>query len=221
MTHQVKITADGSATLFNPQLNEHYHSIHGALQESMHVFIQSGLLHVEHKNKINVLEIGLGTGLNALLTANVGVEASLTINYIALEPFPINNDTLLQLNYHHLTQIKIPEEWINKISTAISSGEKITLHAGFTLSVIKKTLEEVQLPRDFDLVYFDAFGPQVQPEIWSENNFQKIFNAMSANGILVTYCAKGVVRRTLKKVGFTVERIPGPPGKREMLRARK
>lgn len=222
MSHQIKITDDGSATLYLQLLNEHYHSTHGACQESMHVFINAGLFLFKNvKNEINILEVGMGTGLNVLLTARFAEDNKININYLALEPFPIDDHILRQLNYEKLPALNIPENWIDKVIDVTKSSYPVKLHSGFHLFVMKQPLEEIIFLQHFDLIYFDAFGPQVQPEIWSEKNFSKIFNAMNPGGILVTYCAKGAVRRVMKNIGFNVERLPGPPGKREMLRAKK
>lgn len=222
MHHQIRTTADGSSTLYIPELNEHYHSIHGACQESVHVFINAGLLQFQHvKKEIKILEVGLGTGLNVLLSARFAEDCSMKLDYLAIEPYPIDDNLLRQLNYNNLNQFIIPENWIHKIAEATKAEKVISLHTGFKLSIIKETIETFELPKQFDLVYFDAFGPQVQPEIWSELNFKKIFDSMNPGGILVTYCAKGAVRRSMQNAGFVVERIPGPPGKREMLRAKK
>ena len=222
MHHQIRTTADGSSTLYIPELNEHYHSIHGACQESVHVFINAGLLQFQHvKKEIKILEVGLGTGLNVLLSARFAEDCSMKLDYLAIEPYPIDDNLLRQLNYNNLNQFIIPKNWIHKIAEATKAEKVISLHTGFKLSIIKETIETFELPKQFDLVYFDAFGPQVQPEIWSELNFKKIFDSMNPGGILVTYCAKGAVRRSMQNAGFVVERIPGPPGKREMLRAKK
>ena len=204
-------SADGSLTIWVPKLDEHYHSIHGALTESQHVFIDAGL-HAISKKEINLLEVGLGTALNARLTCEQRKDRE--INYLALEKFPLNSEEIQ----------KVKEAGGNKEAEilAIESGKPVEIEEGFTfeLSTIDVRKFNWITPR-FDLVYFDAFAPSAQPELWSEDILQSLFDAMHSGGALVTYCAKGVVKRTLKKVGFEVEALPGPPRKREMTRAWK
>jgi tRNA U34 5-methylaminomethyl-2-thiouridine-forming methyltransferase MnmC len=219
-------TEDGSHSLYIKELNEHYHSIHGAIQESKHVFINAGLKSIisQKPSSISILEIGLGTGLNALLTFIDSTEFTGTITYTALEAFPISIELAKELNYPELL---LTSELNNKASfrtvfNELHSSEwekEISLSENFIFHKIKNTLQKVEFKNTYDLVYFDAFGPPVQPEMWTEELFSKIFSATNSNGILVTYCAKGEVKRILKKVGFTVESLEGPPGKREMIRA--
>jgi tRNA U34 5-methylaminomethyl-2-thiouridine-forming methyltransferase MnmC len=213
-------TADGSHSLFLKDLDEHYHSVHGAIQESKHVFLQAGLSQFNDKKNISILEIGFGTGLNALLTFIENVISNRVIDYSTLEAFPLEMEVVNELNYvqelnasdYHSSYLKMHEsEWETKIS----------LSPSFNFTKIKNTLQEVSFPKQYDLIYFDAFGPRVQPELWTEEIFQKIYNATAVGGMLVTYCAKGEVKRTLKKVGFVLETLPGPPGKREMIRVSK
>lgn len=218
-------TADGSHSLYVKELDEHYHSIHGAIREAKHVFIKMGLQHLYDNgySEINILEIGLGTGLNALLTNMEAEELNIKINYTALEAFPLSMDMLNQLNYVELLNCK-SENNIEKNFELIHSCEwenASQLTDNFSLHKIKNTLQEIKFKNTFDLVYFDAFGPRVQPEMWAEELFSKIFAATNSKGCLVTYCAKGEVKRTIKKVGFTLETLPGPPGKREMVRGTK
>ena len=222
MEREIRVTADGFPTLFAKELNEHYHSTNGAYTESMHVFINAGLylkLHAS-QDKIHILEIGLGTGLNLILTKLHGSKDSRNILYHALEPFPLDTISIEEIKGYDLTGFEIDVKDYELIHYS-PFGKEINLGDKLTFLKIQKTLEEHESATKFDLVYFDAFGPQVQPEIWSEENFLKIFNWMNTGGILVTYCAKGAVRRAMQTAGFTVERIPGPPGKREMLRATK
>lgn len=219
-------TEDGSHSLYVKELNEHYHSIHGAIQESKHVFINAGLKHIFSKktSSISILEIGLGTGLNALLTFIESKQFIKTINYTALEAFPIGIELAQELNYPELLT---SSEMNNKVFFRsvfnlihTSQWEKeIAISDQLIFSKIKNTLQKVKFANTYDLIYFDAFGPPVQPEMWTEELFTKLFASTKPNGILVTYCAKGEVKRTLKKVGFTVESLEGPPGKREMVRA--
>jgi tRNA U34 5-methylaminomethyl-2-thiouridine-forming methyltransferase MnmC len=213
-------TADGSHSLFLKDLDEHYHSVHGAIQESKHVFLQAGLSQLNDKKNSSILEIGFGTGLNALLTFIENTTSNRVIDYTTLEAFPLEMEVVNQLNYvqelnasdYHSIYLKMHEsEWETKIS----------LSENFKFTKIKNTLQEVSFPQQYDLIYFDAFGPRVQPELWTEEVFTKIYNATAKGGMLVTYCAKGEVKRTLKKVGFVLETLPGPPGKREMIRVVK
>jgi tRNA U34 5-methylaminomethyl-2-thiouridine-forming methyltransferase MnmC len=220
-------TADGSHSLYVKELDEHYHSIHGAIQESIHVFINTGLKFIAEKNKseISILEIGFGTGLNALLTCLEAEKLNLKINYTSIEAFPLDNVLINELNYAELLSAKEKEKsHLQTIFNELHSCEwekEISISKNFTLHKIKNTLQEIKFEKSFDLIYFDAFGPRVQPEMWTEELFSKIYNVTKPNGCLVTYCAKGEVKRTLKKVGFTVETLPGPPRKREMVRADK
>ncbi|TRX66513.1 tRNA (5-methylaminomethyl-2-thiouridine)(34)-methyltransferase MnmD [Carboxylicivirga sp. M1479] len=211
---ELKISADGSHTLFVPELDEHYHSVNGARNESMHVFIEPALEYHTQKN-LSILEIGLGTGLNAFLSALH--QAGKTIFYHALEKYPLTQEAALELNF---AEDKKNKELFNQLHQ-LSWNTPETLKSNFTLLKEESDLTTITFDRTYDLVYFDAFAPEVQPEMWSEAIFKKIYDAMNKNGILTTYCAKGVVRRTMQAIGFTVERLPGPKGKREMLRATK
>ncbi len=211
---EIKVSADGSHTLFVPELDEHYHSVNGAYNESMHVFIEPAFQFCQ-KASVSILEIGLGTGLNAFLTATN--QAGKTIFYHALEKFPIDSEAAKQLNF---ARQAAETELFIKLHK-LPRNEAAELQPGFTLLKDEADLTTISFDRQYDLVYFDAFAPEVQPEMWGEAIFQKIYNAMNKDGILTTYCAKGVVRRTMQAVGFTVERLPGPKGKREMLRATK
>jgi tRNA U34 5-methylaminomethyl-2-thiouridine-forming methyltransferase MnmC len=211
--HQIIVCEDGSHTLYVPQLQEHYHSTHGAVNESMHVFIQMGLL--QHSNaSISILEVGFGTGLNALLTLVSANEKS--IYYHAVEKYPLCLELVGQLNYG----IHLPgcSSLYHQLHQSLW-GEDVKMTSSFTLHKTHADLRAVELVRKYDLVYFDAFAPSKQPDLWQIDVFANIFRQMNPKGILVTYCAKGSVRRMLKEVGFFVERLPGPPGKREMLRA--
>ncbi|MBC8173246.1 MAG: tRNA (5-methylaminomethyl-2-thiouridine)(34)-methyltransferase MnmD, partial [Chitinophagales bacterium] len=201
----------------------HYHSIHGAYTESRHVFINNGLEKklAEQKEKIFLLEVGFGTGLNAILTALESEKSKTKIYYVALEPYPLPEKIISSLQFQTSEPLKRAEEWFPLLHAKASIGDIIQLHPKFEIMIAQETLEEFPMLFQWDLVYFDAFGPQVQPEIWSKENFEKIYNGMRENGLLVTYCAKGEVRRILQSVGFAVERLPGPPGKRHMLRATK
>lgn len=221
MNPELIITGDGSHTIYVPQLNEHYHSTYGAIQESRHVFIESGLKHVfSGQFLVKILEVGFGTGLNALLSSIEAENSGKTIHYTSIEPFPLNPDLTRQLNYPE--QLGSETDLLfKKIHDAEWNRENhITDH--FILRKVLYSLEKIELEDNcFDLVFFDAFGPEVQPELWKEEIFQKIFLSEKNGGILVTYSAKGSVRRALKNSGFSVEKIPGPTGKREITRAVK
>jgi len=222
MTIKIYKTEDGSFSLYNEELEETYHSKHGAVNESVHVFIHSGLSEVSKQNKyMKVLEIGFGTGLNALLTADYCYENNLKVYYFTLEPFPIGKAVYEQLNYSEYCKLPAALHLFMQLHQS-SWEQEISPTNFFTFKKSLSGIDQYDLPADFfDLIYFDAFGPDIQPELWTTKIFQKIYNATAINGILVTYAAKGQVRRDLQSVGFNVERIPGPKGKREMLRARK
>ncbi len=217
MKAEIRTTNDGSPTLFVPELDEHYHSTFGALTESEHVFIEAGLKPALQKfDEIHLLEIGFGTGLNALLTL-INTKGK-TVNYTAIEAFPLDDKIIEKLNY---TDDPSTKKLFHKMHKC-SWNEKHELRPGFFLTKVKSKIEELDLNRQqFNLVYFDAFGPDVQPELWTDEIFQKTSSSMLSGGILTTYSAKGEIRRKLKRAGFEVERIPGPPGKRHMTRARR
>lgn len=219
---QLLKTGDGSTTLHLPEWDEQYHSKHGAIQEGLHVFIKNGLeyFYEQHKPKaVSILEIGFGTGLNALLTYVTAKEKNdLSINYIGLEAYPIALNEINTLNFSE--QLNIDNGIFTKMHSSLWEQKEIISDI-FSLSKNNLRFESFEAVEAFNLIYFDAFGPRVQPELWEKDIFQRMFAALKPNGVLVTYSAKGVVRRTMQEVGFTVERLPGPPGKREMLRAIK
>ena len=220
MKRKIITTADGSATIHLEDWNEQYHSKHGAIQEAEHVFLKHGLHQFQKKSKVAILEIGFGTGLNALLTFREAMRMGFLINYTGVEAFPVAQEEIAQLNYVQL--LNQPElDAVFKQMHSIDWGAPENIVAQFGLEKVKTNFQEIAYQERFNLVYFDAFGARVQPELWTEEIFQKMFNSLKANGILVTYAAKGSVRRAMQAVGFKVERLPGPPGKREMLRAIK
>ncbi len=216
--YELQLTADGSHTLYLPGMDEHYHSTHGAIQESRHVFIAAGL-HQLKKRTIRLLEIGFGTGLNAFLTLLEAEKKALQVQYHTFEPNPLPLHFIEKLNYGALIAADKKDLFVQLHETAWDKPEPITTH--FVLHKIKADCHKQAFPEETDLVYFDAFAPDKQPEMWNQALFDKLYAAMSAGGILTTYCAKGSVRRMMKEAGYTVERIPAPPGKREMLRAIK
>jgi tRNA U34 5-methylaminomethyl-2-thiouridine-forming methyltransferase MnmC len=220
MERKIITTNDGSKTIFIPEWNENYHSKHGALQEALHVFIKSGLQQVD-SDHIRVLEIGYGSGLNAILTYIEANGKSKTIHYAGLEAFPISKDEFDALEYGVLSKVSSANDILQKFFDA-SWEEVVQIEPNFSLQKMMVKLEDFD-PKEskYDLIYFDAFGPRVQPEMWTRDILSKMYDTLDSKGIFVTYCAKGQVRRDLKSLGFEVEKIPGPPGKREMLRARK
>lgn len=213
---EIQTTADGSSTLYRPDMDEHYHSTNGAVTEASHVYIQTGLYALPIQ-PISVLEIGFGTGLNAILTWLEAEKNKQHIRYTTVERFPLSNSITQQLNY------QLPAEAAPKFEQlhACEWNKAVALSPYFTLQKLHTDLTTQQWQETFDVIYFDAFAPDKQPEMWTEEIFKRIYQKTNPGGVLVTYCAKGVIRRMLQSVGFTTERLPGPPGKREMLRAGK
>jgi tRNA U34 5-methylaminomethyl-2-thiouridine-forming methyltransferase MnmC len=214
-------THDGSHSLLHEQLNETYHSIHGAVQESNHVFIKHGLDFVSQHGKasaINLLEVGFGTGLNALLTLQFAHSHKFGIRYTTVEAFPVQEAVWSKLNY---TESPDSGMWFEQLHRA-NWDKWINISPEFQLRKLKTTLQEAVLEQAyFDLIYFDAFAPSKQPEMWEVTMLKKVVDAMKPNGVLVTYCAKGQFKRDLHSLHLIVESLPGPPGKREMVRAQK
>lgn len=210
-------TADGSNTLYVPELNEHYHSVKGALTESAHIFIQMGLNHAQAANP-RVLEIGFGTGLNAFLTLLEAEKSQRAIHFTSIERFPLSEDIVRKLSY---PETIAPEECKKFYALHTAPwNQEVKISPYFTLHKIEGDFTHFSFSECYDVVYFDAFAPEKQPEMWSQPLFDNLYRQMNPGGILTTYCAKGVVRRMLQAAGFTVERLPGPPGgKREILRA--
>jgi tRNA U34 5-methylaminomethyl-2-thiouridine-forming methyltransferase MnmC len=268
-THSIRITGDGSTTIFNSLKNEHYHSTHGAVQESMHVFIQAGIRYLideeshqamgntvvnrsqhdmmkygklQHGYTLNVLEVGFGTGLNALLTlmelnrinnTTEHRQHPLHINYTALEPFPIDADIANKLNYCEMLSVPDLQETFERMHSLFGQTDSshpviasTPLSPYFNFTGLRTTLQDhapvdmniAEKHRNQHLVYFDAFSPDTEPTLWTKEVFSKLYAMMNRGGVLVTYCSKGVVRRTMQECGFRVERLKGPPGKHEMLR---
>jgi len=219
MKREVIITADGSSTISVPDLNEHYHSVNGAIAEANHVYIDAGFNFIE-KDEINILEIGFGTGLNCLLTLIESQKKSKVVFYQGIEAYPVSTSELQSLNY--IDELKADEYSDLYKSMHDSEWEKnISIADNFTLLKQQKSFTEIEDLDKFDLIYFDAFGPDVQPELWTEDIFRKMYNSLKPNGVLVTYSSKGIVKRALRSVGFTVKRLDGPKGKRHMLRCIK
>lgn len=221
-TRSIIETRDGSHTLVSEQLQVSYHSRYGAVQESMHVFLSQGLLDVAlRKNHINVLEIGFGTGLNVLLTYREAIARDLEVIYYAAEAYPISVEQAAQLNYHPYLGLEDTPDLLTDFHK--QAWEKaVAYNSHFSLKKIRSRFEDLILPQNFfDLVYYDAFAPTTQPELWEPDVLKIMFDCLQPGGILVTYSAKGSVKRNLKSLGFEIESLPGPPGKREMTRARK
>ena len=216
-----RITEDGSHTLFIPEMDEHYHSTHGALAESMHVYIDAGLRQCP-KKELHLLEIGFGTGLNAFLSLIEGEKQGKTIHYTALELYPLSLEKASSLNYATLVSPEKEAFFLQMHQTPWNETAKIGAHF-----FLQKLQRNAALPSAFvfekqmDVVYFDAFAPDKQPEMWTQPVFDAIYSLCASDAILTTYCAKGAVRRMLQAAGFTVERLAGPVGKREILRGRK
>ena len=213
-------TEDGSDTLFVPALDEHYHSIHGAVQESMHIFIHAGL-HQCDKSYLNIFEVGFGTGLNAYLTILESIKTKQTIRYFTIEKFPLQSEIWSALNYPAIVTDGEPE--LFRMIHEAKWNEEVKINDHFSIFKLSYDLLDIDFSIFplFDLIYFDAFSPEKQPALWETSIFIKLENRCAMFAKLVTYCAKGAVRRSLKEAGFTPERIPGPPGKREMLRGTK
>lgn len=210
-------TADGSHSIYLPKLNEHYHSVHGAIQESIHVFINAGF-RSSTQNPLNILEIGFGTGLNALLTILENKKQLRTVNYVSLEKYPLSPEIYTSLNYPKLLNIDYSEFF--KIHE-VSWEKPQLIDDWFCITKHHVSIQQWHSYQQFHLIYYDAFAPEKQPEMWNEYVFLKLFELLEPGGFLVTYCAKGVVKRTLRTCGFEVQTLPGPPGKREMIRAIK
>ena len=220
MQRSIITTEDGSSSVFVESLKQSYHSTHGAMAESQHIFIKDGLEYFHPKKSVNILEIGFGTGLNALLTLKFVRQNNFVVNYFAVEKYPLNLEEVQKLNYASLLE-EVNQEDFMKIHSC-PWEEEIVLYDNFSLH---KSLIDIRLmhlkENWFEVVFFDAFSPDKQPELWSESVFRLIYESMKKGGVLTTYSVKGDVKRALKSVGFAIEKIPGPKGKREILRAQK
>jgi tRNA U34 5-methylaminomethyl-2-thiouridine-forming methyltransferase MnmC len=230
LSRKIIPTEDGSSTIYIPEWNESYHSKHGAIQEAYHVFIRNGLDFFSSHSEVSILEIGFGTGLNSLISFMESIQRNLKIQYTGIEKYPVSEEEANSLEY-----AKSLKEYHSEISNSLSEVEGFyselmkanweefsIINNQFQLRKIQADFLEVDYPNEeFDLIYFDAFGARVQPELWTEELLGKIYSSMKKGGIFTTYSAKGSVRRALISVGLEVEKRPGPPGKREMLVARK
>jgi tRNA U34 5-methylaminomethyl-2-thiouridine-forming methyltransferase MnmC len=218
------VTGDGSHSLRRKDLDETYHSIHGAIQESRHVFIESGLNFLIHQKKpdlLRLLEVGFGTGLNALLALIRAQERNVKIHYTTVEPFPLEKGIISMLNYPAVLDHPDGKAWFGKLHDSPWETEQV-VSPYFTLLKNKVPIENAVLEGDtFDLVFFDAFAPSKQPAVWNAEILSNIAEGMKPGAVLVTYSAKGQLKRDLKNIGLLVESIAGPPGKKEMVRATK
>ena len=219
MEREIIQTLDGSTTIHLKEWDECYHSKHGAIQEAQHVFIQNGLSLFPNQS-VSILEIGFGTGLNAFITFLEAKKLNQSINYVGVEAYPVGASEVLAMNYVDELNAFIQKNIFEQMHES-KWDEKAVLNAEFELTKRKQFFDEIDDSEQFDLIYFDAFGYRVQPELWSTAIFQKMYTALRPGGKLVTYAARGVVKRSMIAVGFTVEKLPGPPGKREMFRASK
>lgn len=217
-------TEDGSHSIFNAALDETYHSRHGAIQESLHVFIQNGLrfwLNGKSTSKVSILEIGLGTGLNTLLTVQESLKGSIQYYYTSVEAFPVPMDLIQQLNYARQLNWDSGEKLFHEIHSS-RWNSPMWLTPQLMLEKREMKIQELELKENqYDVIFFDAFAPNKQPEMWNIPVLKKVTKSMKPDGVLVTYCAKGQLKRDLRSLGLAVESLPGPPGKREMVRAMK
>lgn len=220
MKREIFITDDGSTSIRLPDLNVQYHSTHGAIQETYHVFIKNGLDCFIDKKEVSILEIGFGTGLNAFVTLIESEKRNQIILYTGVEKFPVNPQEIAQLNYIDILSAKHLKVSFNRMHTS-SWEKKIEINSSFLLTKKNKNFKSIDNINQFDLIYFDAFGAGLQPELWTLDIFNRMYTSLKTDGVLVTYSAKGSVRRNMIAAGFTVERLEGPIGKREMLRGVK
>ncbi len=215
MKSELILTEDGSSSLYVPEIDECYHSSHGAIQESRHIFIEAGLQRC-HKSEINVLEVGFGTGLNAFLTMMEAERSGKQIQYVSLEKYPVELEKALRLNYPE--ELSAEKKSYFELIHLSAWNKKVQVTPFFSLEKVETDFTQYTPEKKFDVVFFDAFSPEKQPEMWTQERFELIFEHCNDGAILTTYCAKGAVRRSMQTAGFTMERLAGPPGKREILR---
>jgi tRNA U34 5-methylaminomethyl-2-thiouridine-forming methyltransferase MnmC len=220
MKHEIIITQDGSSSIYIPELEETYHSKFGAIQEAKHVFIKNGLDLFEDSSEISILEIGFGTGLNALITMLEAENRNLKINYVGVEAYPIALDEIAQLNYVAQLEASDKQADFEKMHASIWE-EEIVINSNFTLTKRKQFFVDITDENTFDLIYFDAFGFTVQPELWNEAIFEIMYKSLKNRGILTTYACRTSIKKAMQHAGFQSLKLPGAPGKREMLRALK
>ena len=220
---QFIITEDGSHTLFLPELNETYHSVHGAIQESNHEFVDQGLKYLLDESKpakIEVFEVGFGTGLNALLSILFAKRHGISMVYSSIEPFPLSHDEVRKLNYTNILKDAAAAELFTRIHDAEWDANR-SIAPAMELIKIKDTIQNFRFKNEMGICFFDAFAPSRQPEMWEFDILSKIYGALRRGGVFVTYCAMGQLKRDLKSIGFEVQCLPGPPGKKEMIRGIK
>ena len=205
MKRELRITEDGSHTLYVPELDEHYHSIHGALQESSHIFLKNGFFKMNN-NPLRILEVGFGTGLNALLTACAALDSGVITEYVGVEAYPVPTEMMLQMGYPSVMNDLNARPYFSKITNA-SWGNKAEIHSRFSLTKINDTIQNYQNRAPFNLIYFDAFGPKVQGDMWHKDVIQKMYDVLEPKGKLVTYCAMGQFKRDLREVGLKKEML--------------
>lgn len=219
MKREIIITSDGSTSIHLPEWDESYHSKHGAIQEAQHVFIKNGLSLCKRQS-VSVLEIGFGTGLNAFITFLESQKSNQNIDYVGVEGFPISAEEVLQMNYVNQLNANQFELEFKKMHQS-DWEENVTISEHFRLTKRKQLFNDINDKNQFDIIYFDAFGYRVQPELWSVEVFIKMYEALKEGGILVTYACRGPIKNAMKEAGFKIEKLAGPPGKREMLRGWK
>ena len=227
MIREIIKTNDGSTTIHLPEWNESYHSKHGAIQEAYHVFIKNGLRFANSQKLVSlfkvksiaILEIGFGTGLNAFITFVEAKKTNQSIDYVGVEAYPVEMDETMQMNYPN--EIDVSETTVFKKMHEFNWDQKNQLSDNFMLTKRKQFFQDIQDEASFDLIYFDAFGFRVQPDLWTDTIFVAMFKALKPNGILVTYACRTSIKNAMLSAGFSVEKLPGAPGKREMLRATK
>jgi tRNA U34 5-methylaminomethyl-2-thiouridine-forming methyltransferase MnmC len=220
--NKITLTADGSNTLYNESIGEHYHSKHGALQESKHVFIDAGLKHAISSfpdQEISILEVGFGTGLNFLLSADYCEKNQIKLNYTSLEAFPLQIEELESTGYNNYVPQAIWNGVINNYGKALQ--QTVSILPDQQLKIVHTYLHRYETTQQFDLIYYDAFSVQHQPEMWTDEIIAHVCQFLKPSGIFVTYAITGKLKRALKSIGFSIEKLPGAPGKREMLRATK
>ncbi len=220
MQHEIIETGDGSKTLFIPAMDEQYHSVNGALTESEYVFLEKGFRHHE-SNEPRIFEVGFGTGLNAFLTAMWAAKLKRETTFVSIEKYPLDKQLIEKLNYGKLFSVE--SAYLYEKIHAAAWGKEIQISEYFKLQKINDDIKHFRFNdlQQFDIIYFDAFGPDKQPNMWGPAIFEKIYQASAQNAVFVTYSAKGSIRRILQNCGYSMERLPGPPGKRQMLRGRK
>jgi tRNA U34 5-methylaminomethyl-2-thiouridine-forming methyltransferase MnmC len=219
MKREIVITGDGSTTIRIPDWNENYHSSHGAIQEAKHVFFTHGLDVFQNQDEISILEIGFGTGLNAFITF-LETLTKVKVNYVGVEAYPISAAEVAQMNY--VSELKAAPYATNFEKMHASDWEhEIAITAQFNLTKRKQFFQDINDKNQYHLIYFDAFGYPLQPELWSEAIFVKMYEALLPGGVLVTYACRSVIKNAMLAAGFSIEKLPGAPGKREMLRATK